>query len=205
MGGYFTVEKAGLAEIVEKRSRFLAEAQHVEREEEALSFLERAGRAHPKANHHVYAYLLREGARTRYSDDGEPQKTAGLPVLEVIKGAGLTDTMVVVTRYFGGTLLGTGGLVRAYTAAAQKALLAAGVREVRSYVELSLRLPYSVHDMAVKCVEKRNAKRIKIDYGSEVALSFCIPVGEESALIQELQALSRGRRISRGDPFFASL
>ncbi len=110
-------------EIVEKKSRFIAAAAPVSSEEEALAFLESVRRKYYDARHHCYAYLIREnGMLERFSDDGEPGGTAGRPMLEVLRGAGLSDTAAVVTRYFGGVLLGTGGLVRAYTQALQAAL-----------------------------------------------------------------------------------
>lgn len=120
MNSYLTIQDRATAEIEEKKSRFIAQLCHVETEEEALTFLEEIRVEHRMARHNVYAYIIHgEGAseRVRYSDDGEPQKTAGLPTLEALKHAGLSDVIVVVTRYFGGTLLGTGGLVRAYTQA----------------------------------------------------------------------------------------
>ena len=118
MRDYTTIQGMATAEIEEKRSRFIANVSFADTEEKALAFLASVRAQHRTARHNVYAYVLREGGRMRYSDDGEPAKTAGLPVLESIQHAGLTDCVVVVTRYFGGILLGTGGLVRAYTAAA---------------------------------------------------------------------------------------
>ena len=122
MEDYRTIQGVSLAEIEEKRSRFIARAAFADSEEKALAVLAAVRAEHRTARHNVYAYMLREGSRTRYSDDGEPAKTAGLPVLEAIRHAGVTDCIVVVTRYFGGTLLGTGGLVRAYTESASQAL-----------------------------------------------------------------------------------
>ena len=118
MEDYRTIDGRAIAEVEEKHSRFIALAAFADSEEKALAVLEEVRAANRTARHNVYAYVLREGARVRYSDDGEPAKTAGLPVLEAIRHAGLTDCIVVVTRYFGGILLGTGGLVRAYTESA---------------------------------------------------------------------------------------
>ena len=118
MPDYQTIRGISTFEYEEKRSRFIASAAFADTEEAALAHLNRIKAANRTARHNVYAYVLREGGRTRYSDDGEPAKTAGTPVLEAIGHAGLSDVIVVVTRYFGGVLLGTGGLVRAYTAAA---------------------------------------------------------------------------------------
>ncbi len=125
MDAYQTVAGTATARIEEKKSEFIAHISFADTEEKALAFLNAVRAEHRTASHNVYAYLLREGARMRYSDDGEPAKTSGLPTLEAIRHAHLTDCVIVTTRYFGGTLLGTGGLVRAYTAAAGAAIAAA--------------------------------------------------------------------------------
>ena len=131
MEEYRTIEGTATAEIEEKRSKFLSRISFADTEEKALAVLNEVRAQHRTANHNVYAYVLRDGMRTRYSDDGEPAKTSGLPTLEAIRHAGLADCIVVTTRYFGGTLLGTGGLVRAYTAAAAAAISQAKVLCVR--------------------------------------------------------------------------
>ena len=119
MAAYQTIAEVAEAEIVEKRSRFIGRIAPVGTEEEALAFIAEVKAAHRMARHNVYAYVLR-GGRIRYTDDGEPAKTAGMPTLEVVQHAGLEDVAVVVTRYFGGILLGTGGLVRAYGQATKR-------------------------------------------------------------------------------------
>ena len=136
MQDYTTVRGTASAEIEEKHSRFIASVSFADTEQAALDFLASVRAQHRTARHNVYAYVLREGNRTRYSDDGEPAKTAGLPVLEAIQHAGVTDCVVVATRYFGGILLGTGGLVRAYTASAAAGLAAAEIVTVRSCVSV---------------------------------------------------------------------
>ncbi len=115
MEDYRTIRGTAIGEYEEKKSRFIAQLAFADSEEKAVAFLEQVRAANRTARHNVYAYRLREGNRERYSDDGEPAKTAGTPALEVLQHSGLTDLIVVVTRYFGGVLLGTGGLVRAYT------------------------------------------------------------------------------------------
>ncbi|HBN81058.1 MAG TPA: YigZ family protein, partial [Ruminococcaceae bacterium] len=122
MGGYLTVRREASAEFTERRSRFIGCAKPVGTEKDALSFLNTIRSKHWDASHNVYAYALRSGQLRRYSDDGEPQGTAGIPVLDVLVKSGLVDTAVVVTRYFGGVLLGAGGLVRAYSHAASLAV-----------------------------------------------------------------------------------
>ena len=132
MEDYRTIRGTAIGEYEEKKSRFIAQLSFADSEEKAVAFLEQVRAANRTARHNVYAYRLREGSRERYSDDGEPAKTAGTPALEVLQHSGLTDLIVVITRYFGGVLLGTGGLVRAYTTATSRALEAAEVVTVRS-------------------------------------------------------------------------
>ena len=156
MAAYKTIAACAEAEIVEKKSRFIGQIAPVATEEEALAFIAEVKAAHRMARHNVYAYVLR-GGRVRYTDDGEPAKTAGMPTLEAIQHAGLEDVAVVVTRYFGGILLGTGGLVRAYTAAAKDALLDAGVNEMRQWASLRVTCPYSLYDRVRLEAEKRGA------------------------------------------------
>lgn len=119
---YLSLEHAADGRYEEKKSVFLSFAFPVENEEEALTKLSEIKSQYPDARHHVYAYRLRQDSKTRFSDDGEPSGTAGIPVLDLLRASDLTDALVVVVRYFGGTLLGTGGLVRAYTAAAKQAI-----------------------------------------------------------------------------------
>lgn len=204
MDSYTTVEGEAVAEIVEKKSRFIASVCHVETEAEALDFLERIRSENRMARHNVYAYVLREGSRVRYSDDGEPQKTAGLPTLEAIQHAGLTDVIVVVTRYFGGILLGTGGLVRAYTQSAQAGLAAAGKVTVSRCVDVVVDLAYPLYEQALRLVEESNAKVSRTDFTDEVRLTLLMLEGTEGGLIAKLTELCRGQqRVSVGEPYDA--
>ena len=118
---YVTLEHDGYASFCEKRSEFIGYARPCRTEAEALAFLAEIRKKHADAKHNVYAYQVRENNTARFSDDGEPQGTAGMPVLDIIRKTGFTDACIVVTRYFGGILLGTGGLVRAYSQAAKLA------------------------------------------------------------------------------------
>ena len=127
---YVTIGKEGSATLVEKKSEFIGYAAHVENESEALDFIAKIKHRHSDARHNVYAYVLKKNNIMRYSDDGEPQGTAGMPVLDVIRKTGFTDAVIVVTRYFGGILLGTGGLVRAYSASAKLAVEDAGILDL---------------------------------------------------------------------------
>ena len=143
MEGYTTVKKYGSSEYEDRKSLFIGEALPVSTEAEALEFLESVKKRYPDARHHVYAYVLRENSTMRFSDDREPQGTAGMPVLDAIRKNGCTDVVIVVTRYFGGTLLGTGGLVRAYTAAAIGAIETAEIIRYDIYNTAELTVTYS--------------------------------------------------------------
>ena len=141
MAEYKTVRKNAQDQFVEKRSRFIGYACPVQTEQEALDFITSKKSEHWDASHNVYAYILRDGTM-RFSDDGEPQGTAGMPVLDVLRKSGVTDVVTVATRYFGGILLGGGGLVRAYSHTASIALQAAQIITMRECLLLSLTCDY---------------------------------------------------------------
>ncbi len=139
-----TILREAEAEIIEKKSRFIATVRPIKSEDEARIFVEEMKKKYWNATHNVFAYQLGErNERQRFSDDGEPQGTAGMPVLNVLKGEDVKNTAVVVTRYFGGTLLGTGGLVRAYGKAAKEGLLAAGIAELILYARYEVTTEYT--------------------------------------------------------------
>lgn len=141
---YKTILEQAEAEIVEKKSRFIATVRPVKTEEDARNFIEEMKKKYWDATHHVFAYQLGERNEIqRFSDDGEPQGTAGLPVLNMLKGEDVKNTAIVVTRYFGGTLLGTGGLVRAYGKAAKEGLLVAGIAEWIRYCQYEVAVEYT--------------------------------------------------------------
>lgn len=203
MDDYRTIEGSATAEIEEKRSRFIGHAAFADTEEKALAVLERVRAANRTARHNVYAYSLREGARQRYSDDGEPAKTAGLPVLDAIRHAGLTDCIVVVTRYFGGILLGTGGLVRAYTASAGAALAAARVVTVRRCVRLTLSVGYPLYEPVTQLLAAAGARLDEPVFADTVGLSAVLPAGAEQPLLPKLAELTRGAvPVGVSEPFF---
>ena len=143
MQSYITVKKSSHFEYEDKKSVFIGEAMPVSTEGDAIAFIDSVKKRYPDARHHVYAYVLRANSAMRFTDDHEPQGTAGMPVLDVIRKNGCTDVVIVVTRYFGGTLLGTGGLVRAYTSAALGALEAAEITRYDIYTTLEVRVSYS--------------------------------------------------------------
>ncbi len=206
MDDYRTISGRATAELEEKRSRFIGLAAFADTEQKALDILAGVRAAHRTARHNVYAYSLREGARLRYSDDGEPAKTAGLPVLEAIRHAGLTNCIVVVTRYFGGTLLGTGGLVRAYTAAAAGALAAAKVVTVRSCVRLTVTVSYALYEQAAALLAGAGAACEEPVFADAVTLTALLPAGAEQPLLPKIAELTRGTApVELSPPFYAPL
>lgn len=203
MDQYRTIRGTSTFEYEEKRSRFIATAAFADTEEAALAVLEKVRAANRTARHNVYAYVLQNG-RTRYSDDGEPAKTAGTPVLEAIGHAGISDVIVVVTRYFGGILLGTGGLVRAYTAAASGALQSAELVTMRLVVDCSVRLPYALFEQAQRVASASGAKLSDPVFDDAVTLQWRMPAGAEGLLCQKLGELTRGSaEVSVSEPEFA--
>lgn len=211
MEAYETIEGRAVGEIEEKKSRFIASVAHVETEEEALAFLEEIRAANRMARHNVYAYVLRSadgmgsgGERVRYSDDGEPQKTAGVPTLEVIRHEGLTDIIVVVTRYFGGVLLGTGGLVRAYTQATQAGIAAAHRVTVSRCVDVRLVVPYASYESVKRLALGCDAKVVDERFTDQVALTVRLLDGDQDAFLVKLSEFMHGREIAQvGEPFDA--
>ena len=200
---YKTIEGRAIAEIEEKKSRFIGHIAHVDTEEEALAFLNEIRTTHRMARHNVYAYVLR-GGRVRYSDDGEPAKTAGMPTLEAIQHAGLVDVAVVVTRYFGGILLGTGGLVRAYTQATQAAIEAAQVVVVSRCVDIMLEVPYNLYEQVIRIAEGCEAKVRETDFGAEVMIGVRMLDGTQAPFLDKLTELTRGQAEPLvSDPFDA--
>jgi len=191
MSDYKTIRGVSTFTYEEKRSRFIATAAFADTEEKALAVLNGVRAANRTARHNVYAYVLQNG-RTRYSDDGEPAKTAGTPVLETITHAGVSDVIVVVTRYFGGILLGTGGLVRAYTAAASGALQQAELVSMRLVVDCTLRVPYALFEQVQRMVAASGAKLQEPEFSDAVTLCWRMPAGEEETLCRDLAELTRG-------------
>ena len=179
------------SEFTEKRSRFIGYVQPVETEEEARAFIARIKKQHYDARHNCWCYLIGSGT-VRYSDDGEPQGTAGQPILNVLEREGVQDVLCVVTRYFGGILLGAGGLCRAYTKAAKDALDDAGISELRPWSVLRLDCPYALFERVKLETDKRGGLVRDADYGAQIALTILLPEPEEAAFRKALQELSAG-------------
>lgn len=179
------------AELVEKKSRFIAHIFRVETEEEALSRLKEMRDRYWDATHNVYAYIL-AGGQARYSDDGEPGGTAGMPVLEVLKGAGVYQVCCVVTRYFGGTLLGTGGLVRAYGKSAKLGLEAAGICRRCTLQGIRLDCSYSLYEQLRRELAARGGILTNTDFGSSVTIEACFEQASIEGLFQRIRDISSG-------------
>ncbi|MDE8702244.1 YigZ family protein [Adlercreutzia equolifaciens] len=204
MAAYRTIAAPAQAEIVEKKSRFIGQIAPVATEEEALAFINGVKAEHRMARHNVYAYVLR-GGRIRYTDDGEPAKTAGMPTLEAIQHAGLEDVAVVITRYFGGILLGTGGLVRAYTDATKAAIDAADVVTVSVCVDIILEVPYGLYEQVCRIAEACQAKLQESDFAENVLLTFRLLDGTQAPFLEKLTELTRGQtEIIVTDPYDAA-
>ena len=193
--GWTTVKEAAVASFIERKSEFIGSITPVKTEEEAISFVNSVKKQYADAKHNVYAYLLRENNVTRFSDDGEPHGTAGLPVLDVLRKEGVTDVAVVVTRYFGGILLGTGGLVRAYSQAAKMALDAAGKSTMEKLLVFSLRVNYSDLQKIEPILENYTMIRLDTAYADDVRLSAAMREGEYPALEKALTERTNGRAI----------
>lgn len=193
MQGYTTIKQYARSEYEEKKSVFIGEALPVQTEAEALAFIESAKKRFSDARHHVYAYVLRDNSIMRFSDDHEPQGTAGMPVLDVIRKNGCTDTVIVVTRYFGGTLLGTGGLVRAYTAAALGALNDAEIIRYDIYTELSISVSYSDYGKISTALADCGFRTDDTDYAADVTLIGRLPKSSLEKLTKELVEITSNR------------
>lgn len=184
---YRTVEKEANAVIIEKKSRFIAELYPVASEEEALGILEKVKKRYWDARHHCWAFIIgKEQPLERCSDDGEPSGTAGKPILEVIRGAQLRNVLIVVTRYFGGTLLGTGGLVRAYTSASKEAIEAAEIIVKIAGYRLKIKTDYTGLGKIQYLLAQRGIDIEDSEYAENVVLTVVIPKDEEQGLIKEL-------------------
>lgn len=171
---YITINGNAEDEFVEKRSRFIGHITHIESEDEAIAYINTMREKYWDASHNVYAYILREGQIKRYSDDGEPQGTAGIPVLDVLQKQGLTDVCVVVTRYFGGVLLGGGGLVRAYSHGAKIACDACEIKVMSECTQLELTIDYTLYGKVTYILPKYYIKTLDSDFGAVVKLELLI-------------------------------
>lgn len=190
---YITLAREAEAEFEEKRSRFIGRAAPVKNAEEANDLIRRVKADYPGATHYVWAYTMRNGAQARYTDDGEPSGTAGRPVLDVIVKSGCDDACVVVVRYFGGTLLGAGGLVRAYAHSAAIALEAAGIVAYEKYTELTLTCGYAEYQKYAVELERIGAIIDDTAFADAVTVKFAVRAPEAEPLRAKIRELSAGR------------
>lgn len=198
MGGviinsYLTVENFTSAEIEVKKSKFIGSVFPVKSSEEAMQFLNRVRAENREARHNVFAYSVREGNYCRFSDDGEPQGTAGKPVLDVVKGFGVTDTLVVVTRYFGGILLGTGGLARAYSDTARLSLENARIVRMMQVIEYTCRFDYTYFGKISSLIPEAEGCITDTVYDDCVNLFFYIPEDNAERFNNALSELTLGK------------
>lgn len=191
---YQVVLEGGQGEIVEKKSRFIATVRRVETEQEAMAFIEEMKKKYWDARHNCSAFVIGgRGELTRCSDDGEPGGTAGRPMLEALLGAGVCNAAVVVTRYFGGTLLGTGGLVRAYTQAVKEGLNNCVLGVMRRGLEIVLRTDYNGVGKVLYILGQRGLEPVDSQYGQDVLLTLQIPADQVQSLRGELVEATCGR------------
>ena len=189
---YVTLAKDGCATVVEKRSEFIGYCSHVKTEADARAFVDKIRKKHADARHNVYAYVLSENNILRYSDDGEPQGTAGLPVLDILRKGGITDAVIVVTRYFGGILLGTGGLVHAYSATAKAAVEDAGKARFVNYEEYLLTMSYSLYQRVPNLFKNFPIIVDATEFGAQVDICIAIKEGYFDKLLPLLNEVGAG-------------
>lgn len=210
MGEPYLTLRAGeeaVGEFEDRRSRFIAQLVHVESEAEAEAFIAEVRGRHHDARHNVPAWILADG-RERCSDDGEPSRTSGMPTLDVLRGAGLADVCCVVTRYFGGTLLGPGGLVRAYTAATQAAVAAAekdgAIVEMTLVTPVTVQLPYALYDRVTRLCSDAGGHVTDSLFAEDVQLTCVFRSGDEQRFVTAVRELANGEDLARaGGPRFA--
>ena len=190
---YKTVRMAATAEYEEKRSRFIGSVIPCTTEKEALDHIAKVKSENFGARHNVYAYILRENNIARFSDDGEPHSTAGMPTLEVLRKQGLCDCCIVTTRYFGGVLLGTGGLVRAYTAAARMAVEAAGIAVMRECHRCEVSCPYSDLSQVERVINDCDGKLEGNEFTHEVLVKFSITADDFQRCCDKFKEVFCGR------------
>ena len=205
---YKTIYKGNEAEIIEKKSRFIATVRLVESEEETLTFLEEMRKKYWNATHNCFAYTIGERQEiVRASDDGEPSGTAGRPMLDVLLGEGLCNTAVVVTRYFGGTLLGTGGLVRAYSAATQAGLAASTIITKQYGTLLEIQTDYNGIGKIQYFLGQRKIPIMDSQYTDQVTITVLVPKTEIPSLKSDITEATNGRAVlnEKEDLYYALL
>ena len=190
--GYKTINGSSEASFIEKKSEFIGYLRHTATEQEALDFIAEIRARHRKATHNCYAYILRDNNISRHSDDGEPGGTAGVPIYEVLRKEGLTDVTCVVTRYFGGILLGAGGLVRAYTEGAKLAVDEAEIKDMETADRLILTLAYTLYGKIGRILTEFDVRTESEDFGADVKITLYIREKDTEEFTEKLIDLCNG-------------
>lgn len=193
MSEYLVPFEAADTEFSEKRSRFLGRICRVESENSARAVIEEEKKRHHDARHHCWSYLIREGGIIRYSDDGEPQGTAGQPILNVLQRQGITNACCVVTRYFGGILLGTGGLTHAYGRSAEETLRAAGICRMSLWTCQDIPCTYPLLERMKLEITAAGGIVRDTEYGAEILIHAAFPAGGTEKFTSRLRELSAGQ------------
>ena len=189
---YFVPAAEGESEFTEKRSRFIGRVSRVESEAEARAYIEKIKKQHYDARHNCWCYIIHEGGAVRYGDDGEPQGTAGQPMLNVLQREGVENAACVVTRYFGGVLLGAGGLSRAYGKSAKEALDAAGKARMALWTRLCVNVPYPLFERLTRLIDAHGGVTEDSGYGADVTVTLRLPRERSDAFFAALTELSNG-------------
>lgn len=196
---YKTVSEESETLLIEKKSKFISHVKPVDNEADAIAYLSEIRSRYPDATHNVYAYIIDENNIFRYSDDGEPSGTAGMPVLDTIRKAGIVDVIVVVTRYFGGTLLGTGGLVHAYGSSASAGLEKSGIIIREKCDILTVKADYTLVGKIQYMTANEGYMIEDTVYDNEVTFKICSPLEKTQSLIAEITDLTNGRAVCSVD------
>ena len=192
MSVYYTVNGETDVQFIQKRSKFISHIKHVDSENMAIDFINEIRSKYWDAKHNVYAYSIRDQNYKKYSDDGEPQGTAGLPILNILNNKCITDAVIVITRYFGGILLGKGGLVRAYSMGAELAIESCKIIKMTLCVSCVLTIPYNVYGR-VESILLKNGIPYTPEFSQEVILDCYIPEGKFNNIKKSLLDLSFGK------------
>ncbi|MBQ9647756.1 MAG: YigZ family protein [Oscillospiraceae bacterium] len=189
---YFVPCAEAESEFTEKRSRFIGRVRRVETEADARAYIEKIKKQHYDARHNCWCYIVHDGGIVRYGDDGEPQGTAGQPMLNVFQREGVENVVCVVTRYFGGVLLGAGGLTRAYGKSAKDALDAAGKARMTLWTRLRVSVPYPLFERLTRLVDSLGGAVEGSDYGADVTVTLRLPQEQGASFEAALTELSGG-------------
>lgn len=201
---YKTIEGFAQATFIERKSEFIGYISHAQTNDEAVAFIDKIRAMHRKATHNVYAYILRENNITRYSDDGEPQGTAGVPVLDVLQKEGLTDICCVITRYFGGIMLGGGGLVRAYSHGCKIAVDASKIKLMCNCFEVTATMDYGLYGKITYVIPDFEVKIIDTAFADNVTVKILVKTEFYNPLVEKLTDIANGQIVlAKSDEKFA--